>query len=177
MISKEELIKLFKECNFAHGDYEILIDKIVQALTAKYEPVCQCGNCAECDEIDFQAEIAEEEYQSSLTAEDEQWVDRGWVLDENNAKLYYKEALTAEDEMRCVACGQDIFDCECPEFRYTLTAEDEPITNEQYEHLYNSFGVEFSKRLYHEYALSDTDKDFLHWLEGRDMRKTLTAED
>jgi len=35
---------------------------------------------------------------NSLTAEDEQWVDSGLVLDENNAKLYYKEALTAEDE-------------------------------------------------------------------------------
>ena len=47
MISKEELIKLFKECNFAHGDYEILIDKIVQAITAEDEIVeneCECNH-------------------------------------------------------------------------------------------------------------------------------------
>lgn len=57
--------------------------------------------------------------------------------------------------------------------------EDEPITNEQYEHLYNSLGDEFAKRKYQEYqdwkGQWDGDNpapqewmDFENWLQQED---------
>ena len=97
------------------------LTKILDALTAEDKNPCPvCGE--PLDKGAIVCPVCGEMFPYVRTAEDEQWVDSGLVLDENNAKLYYKEALTAED----VVFEDTLRGTGWLPKSQALTAEDEP---------------------------------------------------